>query len=58
MTAAIGVAVGLGSLGVAVLSTLFTLLVLTLSKADGQPPEAQPAARPRDERAQHSEADA
>ncbi len=31
MTAAIGVAVGLGSLGVAVLSTVFTLIVLTLA---------------------------
>jgi putative Mg2+ transporter-C (MgtC) family protein len=31
MTAAIGVAVGLGSLGVALLSTLFTLMILTLA---------------------------
>src|SRR5687767_8998763 len=31
MTAATGVAVGLGSLGVAVLSTLFTLIILTLA---------------------------
>src|ERR671917_508515 len=31
MTAAIGVAVGLGSLGVAVLSTLFTLIILALA---------------------------
>jgi Uncharacterized membrane protein len=31
MTAAIGVAVGLGSLGVALLSTLFTLIILTLA---------------------------
>jgi putative Mg2+ transporter-C (MgtC) family protein len=31
MTAAIGVAVGLGSLGVAVLSTVFTLISLTLA---------------------------
>lgn len=31
MTAAIGVAVGLGSLGVAALSTLFTLIILTLA---------------------------
>jgi putative Mg2+ transporter-C (MgtC) family protein len=31
MTAAIGVAVGLGSLGVAVLSTVFTLIILTLA---------------------------
>jgi putative Mg2+ transporter-C (MgtC) family protein len=32
MTAAIGVAVGLGSLGVALLSTLFTLIILTLAR--------------------------
>ncbi len=32
MTAAIGVAVGLGSLGVALLSTVFTLIILTLAK--------------------------
>lgn len=31
MTAAIGVAVGLGSLGVALLSTFFTLIILTLA---------------------------
>ena len=31
MTAAIGIAVGLGSLGVALLSTLFTLIVLALA---------------------------
>ena len=31
MTAATGVAVGLGSLGVAALSTLFTLIILTLA---------------------------
>lgn len=31
MTAAIGVAVGLGSLGIAVLSTLFALIILTLA---------------------------
>src|SRR5687768_431905 len=31
MTAAIGVAVGLGSLGVALLSTLFTLVILSLA---------------------------
>jgi putative Mg2+ transporter-C (MgtC) family protein len=31
MTAAIGVAVGLGSLGIAVLSTIFTLIILTLA---------------------------
>lgn len=32
MTAAIGVAVGLGSLGVALLSTIFTLFILSFSK--------------------------
>ena len=32
MTAAIGVAVGLGSLGVALLSTVFTLIILSLAK--------------------------
>jgi putative Mg2+ transporter-C (MgtC) family protein len=32
MTAAIGVAVGLGSLGVAILSTLFTILILSFAK--------------------------
>src|ERR671917_1703578 len=31
MTAAIGVAVGLGSVGVAILSTVFTLIILTLA---------------------------
>jgi len=31
MTAAIGVAVGLGSLGVAILSTIFTLVILSLA---------------------------
>ncbi|HEX6182681.1 MAG TPA: MgtC/SapB family protein [Pyrinomonadaceae bacterium] len=32
MTAAVGVAVGLGSLGVALLSTIFTLIILSLAK--------------------------
>ncbi|HEX8285354.1 MAG TPA: MgtC/SapB family protein [Pyrinomonadaceae bacterium] len=32
MTAAVGVAVGLGSLGVAILSTFFTLVILSFSK--------------------------
>lgn len=32
MTAAVGVAVGLGSLGVAILSTIFTLIILSLAK--------------------------
>ena len=45
MTAAIGVAVGLGSLGVAILSTLFTLAILMLSKGDYQPDEPAPDAR-------------
>lgn len=31
MTAAVGVAVGLGSLGVALLSTLFTLIILSFA---------------------------
>ncbi len=38
MTAAIGVAVGLGSLGVALLSTFFTLIILALAgPLDGNP---------------------
>ena len=45
MTAAIGVAVGLGSLGVAILSTLFTLAILMLSKGDYQPDVPAPDAR-------------
>lgn len=47
MTAAVGVAVGLGSLGVALLSTVFTLIILSLAK------RFEPPARnlPRDERA-------
>lgn len=32
MTAAVGVAVGLGSLGVALLSTLFTIIILSLAR--------------------------
>ena len=32
MTAAVGVAVGLGSLGVAILSTVFTLVILSIAK--------------------------
>lgn len=32
MTAAVGVAVGLGSLGVALLSTIFTLIILSVAK--------------------------
>src|ERR687889_2336862 len=44
MTAAVGVAVGLGSLGVAILSTVFTLIILSFAKrferraAGGGPP--------------------
>lgn len=45
MTAAVGVAVGLGSLGVAILSTIFTLLILSLAKRfeprDGHTPPAR-----------------
>lgn len=51
MTAAIGVAVGLGSLGVAILSTLFTLVVLTLSKGDSQPDEPKPGVPEREKSA-------
>jgi putative Mg2+ transporter-C (MgtC) family protein len=46
MTAAIGVAVGLGSLGVAFLSTFFTLVVLLL--ADEPRTAAQPTAKGED----------
>jgi putative Mg2+ transporter-C (MgtC) family protein len=44
MTAAIGIAVGLGSLGIAFLGTFFTLIVLLLSPAGEPPAAAQPAA--------------
>ena len=46
MTAAVGVAVGLGSLGVALLSTVFTLAILSFSKRfepRGGPAPAAPA---------------
>jgi len=49
MTAAVGVAVGLGSLGVALLSTLFALVILSFASryepraGDTQPPPAKPA---------------
>src|SRR5215204_7032760 len=43
MTAAVGVAVGLGSLGVALLTTVFTLAVLSFSKRF-EPHEGQPRA--------------
>jgi uncharacterized membrane protein YhiD involved in acid resistance len=41
MTAAIGVAVGLGSLGVALLSTLFTLIILALAGLLEDKPETR-----------------
>jgi len=40
MTAAVGVAVGLGSLGVALLSTVFTLVILSFAKSF-EPPAGQ-----------------
>lgn len=43
MTAAVGVAVGLGSLGVALLSTVFTLAILSFAKRY-EPREGQPRA--------------
>jgi putative Mg2+ transporter-C (MgtC) family protein len=43
MTAAIGVAVGLGSLGVALLSTLFTLIILALAVPLEDRAEKRPA---------------
>jgi len=49
MTAAVGVAVGLGSLGVALLSTVFTIVILSFAKryepraGDTPPPPARPA---------------
>jgi putative Mg2+ transporter-C (MgtC) family protein len=43
MTAAIGVAVGLGSLGVAFLSTFFTLVILLLAGSGEPRATAQPA---------------
>jgi putative Mg2+ transporter-C (MgtC) family protein len=45
MTAAVGVAVGLGSLGVALLSTVFTLVILSFSKRF-EPRGAGPRATP------------
>src|SRR5215510_841737 len=45
MTAAIGVAVGLGSLGVALLSTLFTLIILALAGPIDARAEKQRAAK-------------
>jgi putative Mg2+ transporter-C (MgtC) family protein len=48
MTAAIGVAVGLGSLGVAVLSTLFTVIILALAGTGEAPAGTQPAAKGAD----------
>jgi putative Mg2+ transporter-C (MgtC) family protein len=48
MTAAIGVAVGLGSLGVAVLSTFFTVIILALAATGELQPNTQPAAKSAD----------
>jgi len=48
MTAAIGVAVGLGSLGVAVLSTFFMLVILLLAGTGEPRAAAQPAAKGQD----------
>jgi putative Mg2+ transporter-C (MgtC) family protein len=45
MTAAVGVAVGLGSLGVALLSTVFTLVILSFAKRFEPPVERVRAAR-------------
>ena len=45
MTAAIGVAVGLGSLGVALLSTVFTLIILSLAGLLERRDDARRAAR-------------
>jgi putative Mg2+ transporter-C (MgtC) family protein len=46
MTAAIGVAVGLGSLGVALLSTLFTLIILALAGLNESRAERGQASEP------------
>jgi putative Mg2+ transporter-C (MgtC) family protein len=48
MTAAIGVAVGLGSLGVAVLSTIFTVIILALAGTGESQAGTQPAAKGAD----------
>jgi putative Mg2+ transporter-C (MgtC) family protein len=45
MTAAIGVAVGLGSVGVAFLSTIFTLVILLLAGSGEPPADTQPATK-------------
>jgi putative Mg2+ transporter-C (MgtC) family protein len=45
MTAAVGVAVGLGSLGVALLSTLFTLIILSLASLAERSVDAGRAAK-------------
>lgn len=44
MTAAVGVAVGLGSLGVAILSTVFTLFILSLARRFERSADPQRAA--------------
>lgn len=49
MTAAVGVAVGLGSLGVALLATLFTLAVLSFAKRFEQRDGARAATAGKDE---------
>jgi putative Mg2+ transporter-C (MgtC) family protein len=48
MTAAVGVAVGLGSLGVALLSTLFTLIILSLASRFEQRPDEGRASKVED----------
>ncbi len=49
MTAAIGIAVGVGSFGVAVLSTLFTLLILTLAEPWEHRDEQRRAVKEKDD---------
>ena len=49
MTAAIGVAVGLGSLGVALLSTVFTLIILSLAGLLERRDDARRAGAARDD---------
>ena len=49
MTAAIGVAVGLGSLGVALLSTIFTLIILSLAGLLERRDDARRAGAARDD---------
>jgi len=49
MTAAVGVAVGLGSLGVALLSTVFTLIILSLAKRFERRHDDKPASGERND---------